>query len=114
MFSGGIAQLPDANDNGQLGKVFKNMIIDQFERTMVGDRFFYTHVKELGDDLNGIGFTQPAREIIASRTMSGVLCDTTGITKLPENVFSINSKIVDCESVPKLELKDIPELLKFI
>ena len=114
LFSGGIAQLPDDNDNGQLGKVFKNMIIDQFERTMIGDRFFFTHVKELGDDLNGIGFTKAARELLATRTMSGVLCDTTGIKTLPENVFSVNSKIIDCTSTEKLEQKDIPELLKFV
>ena len=77
-------------------------------------RFFYSHVKELGDDLKGIGFTKAARQIISARTMSGVICDTTGIAKVPQNVFSVNSEIIDCESTSKINSKHILELMKFI
>ena len=111
LFTGGIAQLPE--ENGQLGKVFHKMVQDQFERTMQGDRFFYSHVKELGDDLNGVGFTKTAREIIAARSMSGVICDTTEITKVPQNVFSLKSNIIDCENTAKIDSEHVLELMKF-
>ena len=90
------------------------MVQDQFERTMQGDRFFYSHVKELGDDLNGVGFTKEAREIIAARSMSGVICDTTEITKVPQNVFSLKSKIIDCENTANINSEHVLELMKFI
>ena len=112
LFTAGIAQLPE--ENSQLGKVFQKMIQDQFERTMQGDRFFYSHVKELGDDLKGIGFTKAARQIISARTMSGVICDTSGITMVPQNVFSMNSEVIDCDNTSKINSKHILELMKFI
>ena len=53
LFTGGIAQ--QAKDQSQLGKVFKAMIKDQFQRSMEGDRFFFNHKKN--QNLEGVRFT---------------------------------------------------------
>ena len=55
-----------------------------------------------------------AREILQARTMSaGVLCDTTGLTKVPSNVFQMNSKIIDCSETAKIGKAEIKKLIKF-
>ena len=53
LFTGGIAQ--QAKDQSQLGKVFKAMIKDQFQRSMEGDRFFFNNKKN--QNLEGVRFT---------------------------------------------------------
>ena len=87
------------------------MIREQFRRTMKGDRFFFNHKKS--DDLQGVGFTDEARKIIQDRTMSGVICDTTGLTKVPSNVFHLNSQIIDCTETAKIDKAAIKKLIKF-
>ena len=108
LFTGGIAQLP--SDNSHLGKVFKEMVKDQFARTKEGDRFFFTH---RGDNINGVGFQREARKILVSRTMSGIICDNSNITKVPQNVFTLGSETVDCSTEAKIDESNIAELLKF-
>ena len=109
LFTGGISQ--ENEDNSQLGKVFQGIIRHQFKRTMLGDRFFFNHKKR--KNLKGVGFIKMAREILQARTMSGVLCDTTGLTKVPSNVFQMNSKIIDCSETAKIGKAEIKKLIKF-
>ena len=108
LFTGGIAQ--QAEDNSLLGKVFHVMLQDQFERTKKGDRFFFTHT---GSNINGVGFTREARETLIARTMSGILCDNSAITKVPDNVFNLDSNTIDCSSTAKIDASNIAELLRF-
>ena len=85
--------------------------IHQFKRIMLGDRFFFNHKKR--KNLKGVGFIKMAREILQARTMSGVLCDTTGLTKVPSNVFQMNCKIIDCSETAKIGKAEIKKLIKF-
>ena len=109
LFSGGISQI--AEDKSVVGKVFKEMFIDQFLRARDGDRFFFSHT---GGPLEGVGFTQKAIQIIQSRTMSGVICDTTSITTVPHNVFSTsNVHKRSCKYMRPMGKTEIQELIKF-
>ena len=86
------------------------MVKDQFARTKEGDRFFFTHS---GSNLKGVGFTTIARETLVARTMSGIICDNSAITKVPDNVFNLDSNTVDCSATSKIDASNIAELLKF-
>ena len=108
LFTGGISQLPQ--DSSHLGKVFLGMVKDQFARTKEGDRFFFTHK---GSNIKGVGFTKKARETLVARTMSGIICDNSAITKVPDNVFNLDSTTVDCSDTNKIDSSNIAELLKF-
>ena len=109
LFTAGISQFNEPDS--QLGKVFHVMIKDQFRRTMQGDRFFFNHKKST--KLQGVGFTDEARQIIRDRTMSGVICDTTGLTQVPVNVFHMNSDTIDCSETSPIDKYAIKELMKF-
>ena len=109
LFTGGISQL--SGGQGQLGGVFRAMISDQFTRLMKGDRFFFNH--QNSPTLGGVGFTKEAREIIQNRTMSGVICDNTSLTKVTSNVFQMNSDIKNCSETAKIEKAEIMQLIKF-
>ena len=109
LFTGGISQ--ENEDQSQLGKVFQAIIRDQFKRTMEGDRFFFNHKKH--KSLNGVGFTKKAQKILRARTMSGVICDTTSLTKVPINVFRMNSKTIGCLETSEIGKAEIKELIKF-
>ena len=109
LFTGGIAQL--SGGKGQLGGVFHAMIKDQFRRTMKGDRFFFNHKN--CNALNGVGFTKRARQMLRDRTMAGVICDVTSLTKVPSNAFRMNSEVIDCSQPAKIGRREIKELMKF-
>ena len=63
--------------------------------------------------LNVIRFTKKTREILRARTMSGVICDTTGLTKVPSNVFQMNSTTIDCSETAGIGKEEIKKLIKF-
>ena len=109
LFTAGISQ--ENEPQSQLGKVFHAMLEDQFRRTMQGDRFFFNHKKK---NLEGVGFTKKARIMIQERTMSGVICDTTSLTKVPTNVFRMNSQTIDCSDTAKMDKAEIKKLMKFL
>ena len=109
LFTGGISQL--SSGQGQLGGVFRAMISDQFTRTMKGDRFFFNH--QNCPTLGGVGFTKDAREIVQTRTMSGVICDTTSLTKVTSNVFQINGDVINCSETAKIDKAEIMQIIKF-
>jgi len=107
LFTGALAQ--DAHNGALSGKVFLEMKKNQFERTKDGDRFFFTHKDQAG------GFTKEAREILINRTLGGVICDNTGISAVPSDVFTYTGStksFVDCNSASKLDGSNINELLK--
>ena len=109
LFTGGISQI--AEDKSVVGKVFKEMFIDQFLRARDGDRFFFSHT---GGPLEGVGFTHEAIQIIKRRTMSGVICDTTSITTVPKDVFSTrNVQRRTCNHMYPMGKTEINELIKF-
>ena len=45
--------------------------------------------------------------------MSGVICDTTGLTKAPSNVFQMNSTTIDCSETAGIGKEEIKKLIKF-
>ena len=71
---------------------------EQFKRTMQGDRFFFTHKGQAG------GFTDDARRNLMQRTLAGIICDNTDITKVPEDVFfrTDAEQFLDCSEIPSL------------
>ena len=79
---------------------------NQFTRSKDGDRFFFTHKNQKGS------FTKSARETLKSRTLAGIICDNTGITAVPSNVFMVTEKsnFINCNDTPKLG--DIQALLE--
>ena len=78
---------------------------------MYGDRFFFTHKGQTGS------FTKEARATLISRTLAGVICDNTGITQVPVNVFlkTDPADFIDCNQTPKIgdTAVSIEELLAF-
>ena len=110
LFTAGIAQ--ENEPQSQLGKVFQGMIKDNFERAMKGDRFFFNHQESC--KLQGVGFTTKAQKITHDRTMSGVICDTTTLTKVPVNVFHMDSGTIECSATARMDQAEIKELIKFL
>ena len=64
-------------------------------------QIFFNH--KISEDFKGVGFTDEARKIIQDHTMSGVIFDTTGLTKVPTNVFHIKSDTIDCSETVKID-----------
>ena len=90
-----------------ISKTCVSLTGNQFARTMEGDRFFFTHSN------GSAGFGINAKELLMSRTLSGVLCDNTGIQKVPIDAFRYTSteNFIDCSKTAKLD-NDMAELLK--
>ena len=92
-------------------KLQSSLIIldDQFLRSKNGDRFFFTHKDQAGS------FTRQGRQILIDRTLSGVICDNTDITDAPKDAFKLTQRgdFISCDNAPKINQKEIRELLKF-
>lgn len=75
---------------------------------MLGDRFFFTHTGQSGS------FTKAGRSILVGRTLAGIICDNTAITKVPANVFELTdpSAFIPCSQTPTLNSAQVEELLK--
>jgi len=106
LFTGGLAQEP--NNGGLTGRVFQQMKYNQFLRSKNGDRFFFTHRNQAGS------FTRDARQTLINRTLSGIICDNTDITRVPEDAFKLVSRnqFISCDDTPKIDQGDIRELLR--
>ena len=142
LFTGGLAQEP--NNGGLTGRVFQQMkceflpylgnkkirmgttniftlakichqfiysryfLDNQFLRSKNGDRFFFTHRNQAGS------FTRDARQTLINRTLSGIICDNTDITRVPEDAFKLVSRnqFISCDDTPKIDQGDIRELLR--
>ncbi|XP_073472627.1 eosinophil peroxidase-like [Aquarana catesbeiana] len=84
--------------NARVGELLACLIGNQFRRTRDGDRFYY----ELPNQ-----FTPAQKNAIERVTMSRIICDNTGITQVPRNVFVANSyprDFVNCSQIPAFDL----------
>ncbi|XP_050079851.1 peroxidase-like [Anopheles maculipalpis] len=85
--------------DGMVGQTFECILLDQFRRSRVGDRFFFE---------NSGTFT--ARQLFEVRkaTMARVLCDNThGLREIQEQAFFLVSEenpVVSCEKLPVVNL----------
>jgi len=107
IFTGGLAQ--DPHNGGLTGQVFQQLKYSQFLRSKNGDRFFFTHKDQAGS------FTRQGRQILIDRTLSGVICDNSDITDVPKDAFKLTKRedFISCDDAPKINRKEIRELLKF-
>lgn len=63
-----------------LGETFTQILLDQFMRSMLGDRFFY-----LGDEMNTLSILAP--EFMSNTSLSNIIQRNSGIRSIQRNVF---------------------------
>ncbi|XP_037122440.1 eosinophil peroxidase isoform X1 [Syngnathus acus] len=83
---------------GRVGPLFACIIATQFQRIRQGDRLWYENP--------GV-FSARQRAALSTATMSRLICDNTGITSVPRDVFSVISRrnrLVRCNNVRRLNL----------
>ncbi|XP_061590231.1 eosinophil peroxidase-like isoform X2 [Cololabis saira] len=83
---------------GRVGPLYACLIANQFQRTRQGDRLWYQN--------QGV-FTPRQRAALSTARLSRIICDNTGITSIPTDVFSVISnrnRRVRCASLPRLNL----------
>ncbi|XP_010988698.2 eosinophil peroxidase [Camelus dromedarius] len=93
---GAIAEplLPGARVGPLLACLFEN----QFTRARNGDRFWWQK--------RGV-FTKRQRQALRQISLSRIVCDNTGITTVPRDIFKANTYplgFVNCNSIPRLNL----------
>ncbi|NP_536345.2 lactoperoxidase isoform X1 [Mus musculus] len=83
---------------GRVGPLLTCLLGQQFQRIRDGDRFWWENP--------GV-FTEKQRESLQKMSFSRLVCDNTGIDKVPLNPFQANAYphgFVDCSSIDKLDL----------
>ncbi|XP_051013771.1 lactoperoxidase [Acomys russatus] len=83
---------------GRVGPLLACLLGRQFQRIRDGDRFWWENP--------GV-FTKMQRDSLQKMSLSRLICDNTGITKVPLNPFQANTYpdgFVDCSSIDKLDL----------
>ncbi|XP_078592324.1 eosinophil peroxidase-like [Branchiostoma floridae x Branchiostoma japonicum] len=92
------ALLEDHEDGARVGPTFRCMMAEQFKALRDGDRFWYQS--------DGV-FTPAQRAEISRVTLARVICDNTGITRLPRDVFRLTdvADMVACEDIPGINLQ---------
>ncbi len=70
----------DTLPGSALGSTMQSLVLDQFEKSMVGDRFFYLWDEDL---------TDAEVDYIDSTRLSDIILANTGITNLQGNVFFV-------------------------
>ncbi|XP_033758659.1 chorion peroxidase-like [Pecten maximus] len=95
LFTGGVSE--SITPGGNIGTTFACLIGIQFQALKKGDRFFYE------SDTN-VKFPIGVLDEIRKTTMAKIICDTTGVTSIPRNVFrkqsSTSNPDVNCGSLP--------------
>ncbi|KAF4082617.1 hypothetical protein AMELA_G00153690 [Ameiurus melas] len=96
LWVGGIAEpfVP----GGRVGPVFSCIIATQFQRIRQGDRLWWENM--------GV-FTPAQRASLSRVSLASIICDNTGISRVPRNpfLFSRNqANFVDCRSIQGLDL----------
>ncbi|XP_058116226.1 peroxidase-like [Anopheles ziemanni] len=85
--------------DGMAGETFNCLLLDQFRRTRVGDRFFFE---------NGNTFNTRQLYEIRKASMARVLCDNTvGMTEIQQDAFFLVSEsnpVVSCTQFPSQNL----------
>ncbi|XP_028628302.1 lactoperoxidase isoform X1 [Grammomys surdaster] len=83
---------------GRVGPLLTCLLGQQFQRIRDGDRFWWENP--------GV-FTEKQQESLQKMSFSRLVCDNTGIDKVPLNPFHANTyphDFVDCSSIDKLDL----------
>ncbi|XP_078679322.1 eosinophil peroxidase-like isoform X2 [Branchiostoma floridae x Branchiostoma belcheri] len=97
--------LEDHEDGARIGPTFRCMMAEQFKAYRNGDRFWF--------ESDGV-LSPEQRDEISRVTLARVICDNTGITRLPPDVFrrTAVADMVACEDIPGINLElweEIPE-----
>ncbi|XP_068609315.1 eosinophil peroxidase [Brachionichthys hirsutus] len=83
---------------GRVGPLFACLIATQFKRNRVGDRLWYESPRT---------FTPQQRNALRSASLARIICDNTGITSVPRDVFELVSRgnpLVRCSSIQRVNL----------
>jgi len=80
---------------GLLGRTFQGIVGSQFRDLKNGDRFFFTHQGQM---------SRREKKEIFSRSLGDIICDNTGIKKVPTNVFEANSPLIDCNHASQMDI----------
>ena len=99
LFVGGIAE--ESAHGGTLGATFACIVGLQFTRLIQGDRFFFTH----SAPHHPHPFTEDQKKLIKARNMGDIICDTTQLSEVRENVFLLESPFKSCEQSTKLDVE---------
>ncbi|XP_076271608.1 peroxidasin isoform X2 [Rhynchophorus ferrugineus] len=98
VFVGGI--LEDPVEGGRVGPLFKCLLLEQFRKLRDGDRFWYE---------NPLVFKPEQLTQIKQYSLAQVLCDNgDNITKITKDVFilpELQGGLINCEEIPKVDLK---------
>lgn len=83
--------------NGRVGEVLACLLGKQFRETRDGDRYWW--------EKPGV-FTEEQRSALRAVTLSGVLCDNTGLKNMPVDAFAANGPkdFKDCKKIKTLDL----------
>ncbi len=93
LFTAGLAEIPV--NGGLTGPTFNCIKAIQFKMLLHGDRFFFSHRGQFGDDQ----LTQ-----LKARTLADVICDNTNIENTPTNAFVNTSADRSCDNKNVLNL----------
>ncbi|XP_066506778.1 eosinophil peroxidase-like [Hoplias malabaricus] len=82
---------------GRVGPLFSCLIAHQFQKIRQGDRLWWENP--------GV-FTKRQRASLATVSLARIICDNTGIKKVPADPFLITptTKFVSCNDIPDMDL----------
>uniref|UniRef100_A0A8C1IJ00 Myeloid-specific peroxidase n=1 Tax=Cyprinus carpio TaxID=7962 RepID=A0A8C1IJ00_CYPCA len=82
---------------GRVGPLFACLISTQFQRIREGDRLWWEN--------HGV-FTTKQKASLASVSLARIICDNTGISRVPHNPFRFTSPadFINCEDIPAFDL----------
>ncbi|XP_041667091.1 eosinophil peroxidase-like [Cheilinus undulatus] len=85
-------------EGGRVGPLFACLIAQQFKKIRQGDRLWYE---------NPDVFTARQRRALSRASLSGIICDNTGITSITQDPFSLitrRNRLVSCSKIKTLNL----------
>ncbi|XP_066507078.1 myeloperoxidase-like [Hoplias malabaricus] len=82
---------------GRVGPLFSCLIANQFKKIRQGDRLWWQNP--------GV-FTKSQRTSLAAVSLARIICENTGVQKVPANPFLImpTSEFVDCNDLPEFDI----------
>ncbi|KAI3381324.1 hypothetical protein SNEBB_005514 [Seison nebaliae] len=83
LFVGGLAERIDGSKSHDFGSTFSCIIADQFKRSKIGDRLFYTHTTS--------SFTIQQINAIHSVSLTDLLCSIFNLREVQEQAFFVPS-----------------------
>ncbi|XP_074118001.1 myeloperoxidase-like isoform X3 [Sminthopsis crassicaudata] len=96
IWMGGVAE--PLEPRGRVGPLLACLIGTQFRKLRDGDRFYWESA--------GV-FSSQQRQALATISLSRIICDNTGITSVPRNIFKANKypkDFVSCNMIPRMNL----------